>query len=397
MKKLFEFLLFFTIIIGLMACSELDAPQNLTINNDLLTWDAVESAEEYIVILGNLVIPLKENSLDLVDYIDLLEPGILSIQVVWRIGQVESKSASINYNVNIQAPKNVTISSRSIGVGTEIRWEPVLGAVSYVVVFDNTLEIEATKNTLTLQYRLDVKDNTVLMNTKDIRIISIDVEGNRSSKSDNAQLLEALEPLTINYKSGPLSEIQWSDKSKALYYTITVGEKKVITDNNSIRIGDLDLSPGRHVFYVTEHYLGYSSLPSNNINLLWGYDIELPELPIRVCSKCSDEKQVYEITSISYNYAGLAGVDFFFSGKLLESMEASNSSVTGNIRFNILQTRKSQVEQNATADYVVSQLNFDITSLLLGDEFTNIKTTWYPYGKEISYGSYILSIELNQN
>jgi hypothetical protein len=56
MSKLLKFLIAIMLVFVLVACGDteisLDAPENVAINDGIVTWDAVEGAEEYIVFVG---------------------------------------------------------------------------------------------------------------------------------------------------------------------------------------------------------------------------------------------------------------------------------------------------------------------------------------------------------
>ena len=64
----------------------------------------------------------------------------------------------------------------------EIKWAQVPGANSYVLIFDNKFEIAQSSSTLSLRPS-QVIDNEDIMNAIDVRIVTDDTAGNRSTTS----------------------------------------------------------------------------------------------------------------------------------------------------------------------------------------------------------------------
>jgi hypothetical protein len=92
----------------------LNPPTNLSILDDVLTWDASDEAEEYTIIIGFVITTKrKENSIDLKEFHDRLPTGVVTIQVLSQSGDRVSTSAEVIYNVPIKPPSNVTLSMDS--------------------------------------------------------------------------------------------------------------------------------------------------------------------------------------------------------------------------------------------------------------------------------------------
>ncbi len=58
---------------------QLKTPENLRIENEILSWDAVENAKEYLVEANDMTFQIKEASFDLFETI--LEPDTYTIRV----------------------------------------------------------------------------------------------------------------------------------------------------------------------------------------------------------------------------------------------------------------------------------------------------------------------------
>lgn len=139
-KKIFQinfsFLFIILLLIILSSCggSALDAPSNLQINEGVLSWTAVEDAEEYIIYINETEYTTSQTSYDL-SKLSLVEG---SYQVKVKAVTTENKktnsafSLEVTYTVHqdilkLSAPNNVRVESNTI------KWSGVANATSYDV------------------------------------------------------------------------------------------------------------------------------------------------------------------------------------------------------------------------------------------------------------------------
>jgi hypothetical protein len=366
----------------------LNPPTNLSIIDDVLTWDISDEVEEYVIIIGPISrFTTKGNSVNLLEYQDQLSAGVVNIEVLSQSGDRISVASRVEYIVQIKPPSNVTLSMDSNNT-LEIKWAQVPGANSYVVIFDNEFEIARSSSTLSLR-PYEVLDNEVILNATDVRIVSVDTAGNRSAPSENAVFNESILAPVIQPVSGRFSEIEWSQVRNATHYSITVDNETIFTRSTEEGLSKFNLSPGLKTFEVKAHVLGVSSSPVATLTEFYGFEISLPELPLRVCTSCnsSSSSKTYEITSITYNYTGGFLVEIFFTGRLIESASGPNTAVSGSISFRILDEE----------DFTIDSSSFGISSLFPGEGFRNQNATWLPTQSDSPYGKYRLDIITVQN
>jgi hypothetical protein len=365
----------------------LSPPTNLSIIDDVLTWDISDEVEEYVIIIDQISsFTIKGNTVNLLDYQDQLSAGVVNIEVLSQSGDRISVASRVEYIVPIKPPSNVTLSMDSNNT-LEIKWAQVPGANSYVVIFDNEFEIARSSSTLSLR-PYEVLDNEVILNATDVRIVSVDTAGNRSAPSENAVFNESILAPVIQPVSGRFSEIEWSQVRNATHYSITVDNETIFTSSTEEGLYKFNLSPGLKTFEVKAHVLGVSSSPVATLTEFYGFEISLPELPLRVCTSCnsSSSSKTYEITSITYNYTGFL-VEIFFTGRLIESASGPNTAVSGSISFRILDEE----------DFTIDSSSFGISSLFPGEGFRNQNATWLPTQSDSPYGKYRLDIITVQN
>lgn len=138
MKKIVLFIVFLSFTFGLAACNkeidfELEPPTNVAINNGVVSWDAVDQADHYIVFIDTAENEVQTTSFDLKS--KSLAVGSYSISVVAvKDDKLSLPSTVLTYLVEEQgsgallAPTNVSISTTGV-----VTWNSVSGATSYTV------------------------------------------------------------------------------------------------------------------------------------------------------------------------------------------------------------------------------------------------------------------------
>lgn len=339
MRKLVIFLL----VIFLSSCSS-NKPLNLTVTNDVLSWEMVDDADSYLVSIGSKEVQIQEASIDLLYYTEYFSLGENIIYVSVVRGESVSDSSEINHTFQFQGPRRVTIASEGFS-NIILNWDAAVGAESYIVRIGDDFEASTTNTNLVVHYS-SITDKS----TTDVRVISVDRNGLESNHSNNIELISELSsPIAVAVKGSTspqnsnyyvFSILEWPQVENALHYNIAVDGENFITTNTSIHIPDLDLSPGMKSYTITANILGYTSKPSN-LNEFFGMIISVPETPFNVCvNGCDDEsKTVVRIDKLQIVYSADSrdwhSPRLEFTYTLVNFEADNNSSGRPAIRFGI--------------------------------------------------------------
>ncbi len=124
----------FSDVIYLTAPSNSLSAPTVNLENNILSWSAVSSANAYYVEVSNLLYAYaeitKELSLDLNEICNTGEYNIKVVAIGDNVKQAEYKD-SIQYNKNLEKPKNVQIINR--GNGTYLTFDEVANADGYIL------------------------------------------------------------------------------------------------------------------------------------------------------------------------------------------------------------------------------------------------------------------------
>lgn len=127
--KFFYFVIFSLLFVGLVGCESNNIPQNLKVEEGVLTWDEVEEASKYLILIGNDEIEVNTTSFDLKTL--TLESGEYKVKVkAFLNDKYGPYSEEVVYLVNIAVlskPGNVRID------GDIIYWSSVANAKEYEV------------------------------------------------------------------------------------------------------------------------------------------------------------------------------------------------------------------------------------------------------------------------
>src|SRR5690554_4601313 len=161
MKRILSFIMLLLLTITLVACKkDIKAPENLSITNDVLKWDAVDNADKYYVVVGLEEHEALSNEFNLKQL--ELSAGNYTIGVITVIGDNVSRiSETINYKVEfvIAAPGNVKLE------GSVVSWDSVDGANQYIV-FVNDEQHRQTATSIDLKtLKLDAGNYEVKIKT----------------------------------------------------------------------------------------------------------------------------------------------------------------------------------------------------------------------------------------
>lgn len=138
MRKKFLFLFLMLFSFFLFACKvtdpDLNAPKNLGISNGVLTWDAVDGAESYIVVVGEDRYEVTVTTYDLKS-LDLPE-GTYQVSVIAVKGEKNSDPSDTKSYVVISTNLQLLIPTNLKVVNGQVSWDAVLNAVEYEVIID---------------------------------------------------------------------------------------------------------------------------------------------------------------------------------------------------------------------------------------------------------------------
>jgi len=143
--KYIKHLLLLLIVITLSSCGkplpeQLDTPDNLRFE-DILRWDEVEHAMDYVVYIDDIGYPVSEN------YYVITEQGNYSIYVVAIAGEYEDSEQSETINLSLYYENTISPNIRL--TDSNLEWDAIIDAVSYNV-FLNGVKNETTATQVTL-------------------------------------------------------------------------------------------------------------------------------------------------------------------------------------------------------------------------------------------------------
>lgn len=349
MRKLVIFLL----VIFLSSCSS-NKPLNLTVTNDVLSWEMVDNADSYLVSIGSKEVQILEASIDLLYYTEYFSLGENIIYVSVVRGESVSDSSEINHTFQFQGPRRVTIASEGFS-NIILNWDAAVGAESYIVRIGDDFEASTTNTNLVVHYS-SITDKS----TTDVRVISVDRDGLESNHSSNIELISELSsPIAIavraltttaDFSTEQLfSRLEWSQVENALHYNIAVDGENFITTNTNIFIPGLNLSAGMKSYTITANILGFSSKPSY-LNEFFGYIITVPDVPFNVCvNDCDDEsKTVVRIDKLEMDSSApwfRPRVEYTYTLISFESEKTRNKREI--IKYNVIELSGNPLNKNS--------------------------------------------------
>jgi hypothetical protein len=295
--------LLLVIVLFLIGCTP-EETLDLEINDFQLSWNEISNTDKYKILIGSNEIRVSETFVDLINYNELLQLGNNNITVTAIIGDAESTSSEIIFHADLKPPRTVYISSDGKS-NVLLEWEKSIGADSYIVMIDDYFEEIIAENKLLIHY-----SSFADLTTTNIRVSTLDINGEQSKYNNNIQLKVDLGAPTISaiYQSGNprnMSGLEWSRISNALHYTINVGNDSVIFYESSFNIRDfvrannLELKNGMTTFSVTSNILGFSSKPSNVVSEFIGIDLTFPERQFRYCFDSCNVEILFNIIGVS--------------------------------------------------------------------------------------------------
>lgn len=152
MKKLFVLLLLLVTTFALVSCDdvdlELEAPTNVSIAEGILTWNAVDDADGYLVVVGTDDYDVSPTTFDL-NALDLT-PGSYNVTVSSKSGDsVSVPSAVLIFVVEEDTPDELDAPTGLSIDGNVLSWNAVAGAARYQVAVGEEL-YETTEATFDL-------------------------------------------------------------------------------------------------------------------------------------------------------------------------------------------------------------------------------------------------------
>lgn len=137
MKKLFVLILLFVTTFALVSCKdvdpELEAPTNVTITEGILTWNAVDDADGYLVVVGTDEHDVTTTTFDL-DALDLAA-GTYNVTVSSKSGDsVSLPSTVLMFVVEEDTPDELDAPTGLSIDGNVLSWNAVAGAARYEVL-----------------------------------------------------------------------------------------------------------------------------------------------------------------------------------------------------------------------------------------------------------------------
>lgn len=240
----------------------LEAVENVAINNDILSWDAVEGANYYIVSDGSEEIPVFGTELSLKN----MPAGQYTFSVTAVASGFNSHEATtLEYNkTTLALPENISLSDKTLG------WTASADGQSYqILVNGKAVDVEEGQ----LSY-----DLTSLFTWSDGESYTIQlkvINGNASALSDEIEFICNEMGSELTYEAGILS---WKPVAGALNYEVMLNGKVVetITNGNNFYKFDTLGAIGENTLQVRFSKDGYTSewetitVTANRISLYVG-------------------------------------------------------------------------------------------------------------------------------
>lgn len=259
-KKLMRIVLLLLFSIVLVSCNgeiviTLDAPQNIAIQDGVLTWDAVTDATGYTVVVDTTSHNVTATTFDLNTL--GLAAGTHPVHVIATQGtNVSLPSTTVNFVVEaivVGIPQNVAIAN---GIVT---WSAVTGATGYTVhVGTATYEVTATTFNLTT-LTLAQGNYSVYIAAK----IGTDVSLSSATVSYFVGGTTLAVPQNVVITNGVVT---WSAVTGASSYVVYVDAVSHPVTATTFDLKTLDLSPGDHAVFVVAKAGTDSSAASATLN-----------------------------------------------------------------------------------------------------------------------------------
>ncbi|MFW5794485.1 MAG: hypothetical protein ACOCV1_03270 [Bacillota bacterium] len=144
MKKIIGLVIFMFLAIAMISCDrepQLEAVENIRYE-DYLTWDEVENAQEYIIIVND-----DEEYIHEEEYFALIEEGTYEIVIIARASGYENSPESEPFTITIDYHQdaNITVEAQ----GEQISWNEVEDAKHYfIIVNDNIIKVNTEQFSL---------------------------------------------------------------------------------------------------------------------------------------------------------------------------------------------------------------------------------------------------------
>ena len=217
MRKIFTLFTVMVFSFLLVSCvdTEIGVPVISLSDQGVVSWEAIENADHYLVFIDTNSVQTTETSLDLTG--ENLASGTYTIYVVASVGDsVSLPSNSVTYIVedtatSVDTPTNVAIN------GNVVSWTAVAGATSYVVTVDGTDHTVTTTSLDLSTLNLAVGNHTVT-----VKALNGTVESNASTQ---VSYTVEEQPLTLDVPANVMitdGVISWDAVTDAVGYYVTV-------------------------------------------------------------------------------------------------------------------------------------------------------------------------------
>ena len=228
--------------VSLFAGNILEIP-SITIDDDLIRWDAIENASKYVLLINGETIETNNN------YYKLENAGIYSVRIK-AIGNPFNLSSGVSSSYNFR--KLETPSAPTIVNGI-ISWESVPYASSYTIVIDGNQYLSQTNT-------FDSRD-VVTSTLKNVYIIA---NGNNTStivsKHSSTEALRTLQTPVVSYDYD-LKTFTWGNILNADHYDVVINGS--VVSSNSSNTFDFSSYYGAGYFEIKVYAIGTNRLNSN--------------------------------------------------------------------------------------------------------------------------------------
>lgn len=352
MKKTSLFIILIIFSLTLIACSDntssnsdsqtISAPINVRISNDVLSWNPVSDATEYVVVVGTTRRTVTSTTFNLSSL--NLQQGTYEVSVIAKRNTIESNpSNKVSYTISNRNEVHYLSGDRSL----ERRED--LSLYRFFFIFLNSDQERISSNA-----------------TINIRIVN----------NEGIEVYKKAHTITNN----DFGNWTWGGNNPRteFYGTVEIPFDQITPGN---------ASSGTMYFQVNaEGNVNFKELSINITGLPVGFDLQLPNTPLEVSRFYTTGRLWWKvnITEISYEYnAASQRLTVYFEGQKTYDTDGSNYASTQRVSVRLIDSD----------GFVVESKSFSTPSIMVGEGFRNETIIFY----NLPPGDYIIEIIPNQN
>lgn len=265
---------------------DVEVPQNITLTDRTLSWDAVSGATSYTVLLNDEEFNCNTNS--------MLLPatcyGVITVQVK---ALNNAMSSAYSTAVTFEAYLTLDVPQNLRQVGKTIYWDEVTLATGYVVKINDGLEQYVAQNSFTL-----TSDDSLRL-----KVLATATNPYLRSSAYSPEFFTRAtldKPTNIRFYNG---FIWWDEVENASSYRVWINDEESVVDTNRIEVGYS--APGVVTFKVQAFVIDQSYLDSEIVTT----EITIPKITLETPTGLALNDNVLTFNTVPYAEAYQIYVD----------------------------------------------------------------------------------------